>query len=149
MKKLWNSKCVIFDINGNVYESNTNLKNHNESISECAKNLDLVIDPNQSLVSILNELSKMNNIILLNAGCDENEKRTGYLALPESITEYQVERCEELKLILDEYSNITVWQTINKNIKTISFGNPHCACLSLQNLIDNVLVKEVKNENKI
>ena len=149
MNDLWNSKCVLLSSDGKVYESGLSLKNHNESIAECSKNIGLNIEPNQAMTSMLEVLVKSNNIILLNAGYGENKKRTGYLALPKDIFKEQLANCEKLKLLLDEYESITVWQNINNNLKSISFGNPKYADEVLQKLIEDLLTREVKYENKI
>lgn len=149
MNDLWNSKCVLLSYDGNIYESSLNLKNHNESIAECSKQIGLNIDSNQAMTSMLEVLAKSNNIILLNAGYGENKKRTGYLTLPENIFREQLANCVKLKLLLDEYESITVWQIINNSLKSVSFGDPKYADEILQKLIDKSSIKEVEHESKI
>lgn len=149
MDNLWNSKCVLLSNDGSIHESSFNLKNHNESIAECSRQIGLNIDPNQAMTSMLEVLAKSNNIILLNAGYGENKKRTGYLTLPENIFKDQLANCEKLKLLLNEYESITVWQIINNSLKSISFGDPKYADEILQQLIDKLLTKEEGHESKI
>lgn len=149
MDNLWNSKCVLLSNDGSIHESSFNLKNHNESIAECSRQIGLNIDPNQAMTSMLEVLAKSNNIILMNAGYGENKKRTGYLTLPENIFKDQLANCEKLKLLLNEYESITVWQIINNSLKSVSFGDPKYADEILQQLIDKLLTKEEGHESKI
>lgn len=151
MNELWNNKCILIATDGNVYHSGFS-KNHNESISECAKNINFDIDPLQSMVSMIDVLVKKNNILLLNAGYVEVEntkKRTGYLALPDTITEKQIVNCETLKLLLEEYESMTVWQIQNDKLKVISMGKTEYVEDIIQKLIANALKNEVNYESKI
>lgn len=147
MSSLWTSKCVLFATDGSVRESGAFSGNHNESIAKCAKSIGLDINPDQAMKSMLQPLVETNNVVLLNTGYDENLKRTGYLALPETIVEEQIDSLSELQLFLDEYESLTVWQ-LTKDVLKSNYVDSKFGIASLQNLINGV-AKEKNNESKI
>lgn len=149
MNDLWNNTCVLINNNGNVFLSNPLLKGHNQAISDCASKIGLNIPEEQSMVSMLHILTTNNCLVLLNCGkttIDNIEKRTGYLALPQTFSTEQIEQIEILKLLLDEYNALTVWKQENNSLKTKSMGNNSLAISLIQEMINNT--QNIESENK-
>ncbi len=153
MSDLWNNTCVLITSDGKIFLSNPQLKGHNMAISDCAKKVGLTIPIEQSMVSMLEILANDNHVVLLNCGRalneNEEEKRTGYLALPNFLTVTQMPVIENLKLLLEEeYLAITVWQIENQKLKTKSMGNVNFATILIQEMMDKANNQNLKNIQK-
>lgn len=145
MSDIWNNTCVLISNTGEVILSDPKLRGHNEAISYCGSKVGIELVTEQPMPIMLEILASNNHTILLNAGkvINENdiEKRTGYLALPNSITSEQLPQIENLKLILEEYESLTVWKLDNNKLKTRSLGNSNLAIFLIQEMIDEITNK--------
>lgn len=142
MNDLWNNACVLISTAGEVVLSNPMLKGHNAAISDCASQIGLNISPEQPMPSMLQVLTSSGCIILLNCGKIKDdtgiEKRTGYLALPATLSFEQLNQIECLKVLLEEYLAITVWKLENNDLKRKSMGNSDRAISMIQEMINQL-----------
>lgn len=143
MENLWNNTCVLISKTGEVILSDPTLRGHNQAISNCASQMGIEISSEQSMVKMLESLTKMNHTILLNCGKiadkDGIPRRTGYLALPSTFNLEQLEKIEMLKMLLEEYQSITAWKLEDNNLKTMSMGNSNQVISIIQNMIQNTI----------
>lgn len=145
MNDLWNNTCVLFN-EDKIVLSDPMLRGHNEAIKYCANSVGISVDSHQAMTDMMIPILENGNVMLLNAGrtVDENgvSKRTGYLALPEKLSDLQISNIENLIILLDDYKSITLWQLNNNKLSTVSMGDKRGTIIYLQEMISKVNQKE-------